>query len=180
MVAIAAIFAAFVYWLVIATLNFLPAPRIVTFDHWWERHIVWEVNTTIERVDVSQTIDLTSNRSGRFSLTPDRRAGVSIFPGFTDWRDYEHLAFTLAVVNGADVDMSIRINDGERFRQYDGAFTHFLTATSEPTRVRIALTDLAYDENRGQLDLGRIRQITLTAARAPRDTILLLDEFRLE
>lgn len=177
--AVLLVFAPLAYWGIVAALNFLSAPRLVGFDHWWERHTIWAVNTRIERVPVRAAGDRVSGLAGHLALSPDRRAGISVFPGFSDWSGHEYLEFTLAVVDGADVGLQLRLNDGERFRRYDGAFTHSITATAEPVRLRLRLADLAADPDAGMLDLSDIRQMTLLAARAPAGTILMLDEFRL-
>jgi hypothetical protein len=178
--AVVSVFVPLGFWIAVALLNYYSAPRLVSFDHWWERHVVWEVNTTVERVAAPGEVPLVSGRVAQFRLSPDRRSGISVFPGFSDWRHHQYLAFTIAVLRGPDVDLRLRLNDGAHFRRYDGAFTHRLTATTEPVRLRLPLAELARDPTAGTLDLSDIRQLTLTASRAPADTLVLLDDFQLE
>lgn len=170
------VFAPLVFWLVVATLNYRAAPGLISFDKWWELHTVWQVRTKFERHDGLDA----PGRAGRFALSPDSRTGISIFPVSTDWHAYRYLAFTATMERGPDTPLSIRINDGDRFRRYSGAFTHEVLVTGQPTRIRLALADLARDPDHEAMDLSNIRQLSMLAPRRSGDIAMVLDEIRLE
>ncbi len=167
------------FWLMVAMLNRLAAPMIVSFDKWWEHHTYFTVNTRMEQHAGISPTTISGGKAGQFKLSPDRLTGMNVLPLFSDWSEYRFLTFVAAMADGPETLFTVRIYDGERLLPKSETFSREFLVTQDPTVFRISLDELVTGSGKTRLDLTDIQRLALLAPRTQTTSVMVLDEIRL-
>ena len=167
------IVAPLLFWSSIIGMGRLSAPVILDFDQWWNRYIYRPINAEI--IDPRKP-----DGSAEILLLKWRRSGVVVSPMFTDWSGYEYLTITAGMSKGPDTNVTIRINDSKRRNSWSDNFLASIVVDSDISKIRIPLADLLDDPGQPSMDLTDIQELVIFARDRRLDTVMLIDEIRLE
>lgn len=162
-----------VFWLLIIGLGRTASPVILDFSEWWSEYLYRPLNAQIVT---------SGNREGaaEILLLKRRRSGVIISPMMTDWSGYEFLTITAGMLKGPDTNVTVRINDSAHRNSWANQFLAPIVVVSGLSRIRIPLGDLLDEPGQPSMNLTDIQEVGIFARDRGRDTILLIDDIRLE
>jgi len=161
------------FWLSIIVLGRMTSPVILDFDQWWNKYIFRPINA-----EIVTPIGVTG--SAEIELLKWRRSGLVISPMMTDWRDYEFLTITAGMASGPDTNVTVRINDSDRKNNWSDQFLASIVVDSTVSAIRIPLTELVDEPGYAAVDLSDIQELVIFARDRRRDTVLIIDDIRLE
>ena len=171
-----------VYWLTVFQLSRSTFPVIVSFDHWWDKHLYSPVNSEIS-VSTGSPESLPDDKTvAAIHFSGTGRSGLTIRPVISNWSDYEYLTIEAAIFEGPNTFVTVRIFDEQGIRTFDERHVTRLTILRESTVYRILLSDIAIKANHRTLDLSDVKQLVIYVRKKSRrdGTVMLLDEIRLE
>lgn len=161
------------FWSSIIGMGRLSAPVILDFDQWWNHYIYRPINAEIINPGMQ-------GGSAKILLLKWRRSGVVVSPMFTDWSSYEYLTITAGMLQGPDTNVTIRINDSKRKNSWSDDFLASIVVVSDTSKIRIPLVDLLDEPGQPSMDLSDIQELVIFARDRRSDTVMLIDEIRLE
>ena len=174
------IVAPLLYWLTVIALNRSTFPTILSFDNWWETHLYHPINAEIAVPVVIADWPAGAGAAAVVHLSGWGRSGLGILPMVSNWTDYEYLTFIVTMVKGPNTTLTVRINDGDRIHNFSDRFIARITVTNEPTLIRIPLHEMIAEPGLRTMDLSDIQEIVIFARDKRHNTVMLLDEVRLE
>ena len=126
------------------------------------------------------TPDASLDGVARIQLLKWRRSGLVIAPLINDWRDYEYLSISTRMLKGPDTNVTIRVNDRDRKNDWSDLFMQSSVVTQDTTVVRLSLQALRMASDQPSMNLGDIREIVIFARDRRDDSVILLQDIRLE
>ena len=98
----------------------------------------------------------------------------------TDWSDYQFLTITGVMQRGPATNVTVRINDGGRRNIWTDEFIVSVVVTPDRSVVRIPFVELMQEPGQAAMDLSDIQEIVIFARDDRKDTVMLLEDIRLE
>lgn len=167
------VFAPLMFWLSIIGMGRMSSPVILDFDQWWNKYIYRPINAEIiAPAGVAGTAEI--------QLFNWRRSGLVISPMMTDWSDYEYLTITAGMLKGPDTNVTVRINDSANRNNWSDHFLASIIVVSKISKVRIPLREIIVTPGHRSMDLSDIQEIVIFARDGRKDTVMLIDDIRLE
>ncbi len=161
------------FWVTIVAMGRLSSPVILDFSQWWQPYIYRQINADLK-------VPANMHGAAEVELLEWRRSGLVVSPLTTDWTDYEFLTITAGMLKGAETNVTVRINDGERVNEWSDAFMEAIVVKPGTTSVQISLRDLSIEEGHAAMDLTNIREIVIFARDRRKDTVMVIEEIRLD
>ena len=93
------------YWFSVIALSRLNSPAIISFDHWWEKHLYHAINTSIRTPVVFDDAHFQTGVAAELRLSGWGRSGLGIAPVVSDWSDYEYLTFVATLTDAARLSL---------------------------------------------------------------------------
>jgi VanZ family protein len=168
-----AIVAPSLYWLSIIGLGQLTSPVILDFDQWWNKHIYSPIFAEIGAPG-------SAAGSACVYLGEHGRSGLVVTPMMTNWSEYEYLAITAGMANGPDTNVTIRINDAGRPNNWSDDFGTSILIPSNSSTIRIPLSELVDAPGQPSIDLSDIQELLIFARDRRKDTVMQIEDIRLE
>jgi hypothetical protein len=116
----------------------------------------------------------------RLAVRPGRYPGFALEEAYPDWRAYRRLVFVAAMDPGRSMALTLRIHDARHDEGYADRFNTTIRLTPGEHRIEIPLDTLRLAPERREIDLGRIRGISVFAYRLTEPRQVCLSAFRLE
>lgn len=161
------------FWLSIIGLGQLASPVILDFDQWWNEYIYRPINAEID-------MPVGEPGSAEIELLRWRRSGLIVSPMMTNWSDYEYLTITAGMAKGPDTNVTIRINDADRRNNWSDQFLASIVVVSDSAKIRIPLNELVDEPGQPSMDLSDIQELVIFARDRRKDTVMRIDDIRLE
>ncbi len=161
------------FWSSIIGLGKTASPVILDFDQWWNKYTFRPVNAEIVTP---------ASRPGalELQLLNWRRSGLIVSPMMTDWSDYQFLTITGVMQRGPATNVTVRINDGARKNIWTDEFIASVVVTPDGSTIRIPLVELMQEPGQPPMDLADIQEVVIFARDDRKDTVMLIEDIRLE
>gem|GEM_PF-2966630 len=167
------IVAPLLFWSSIIGMGRLSAPVILDFDQWWNRYIYRPVNASISPTDGA-------DRSAEIFLLKWSHSGIVISPMMTNWSGYEFIEFSAYLSKGSAANVTVRINDSKRRNSWSDQFIVSVVIAPGTSTIRIPLGDLLNEPGQPSMDLSDIQELVILAREPESDTVMMMDDIRLE
>jgi len=168
-----AIIAPALFWSSIIGMGRMTSPVILDFDQWWNQYIFRPINAEISTpTAVAGAAELYLQKRGR--------SGLIVSPMMTDWTDYEYLTITAEMASGPDTNVTLRINDGDRKNNWSDQFLASIVIVPDSSTIRIPLRELINEPGQPTMDLSDIQEVVIFARDRRRDTVMRIENIRLE
>lgn len=177
--AIAAVFAPMAFWSWGIISERLKAPIVMDFNGAYTEFYFRATNSEVT-LESEPTMEAGSeNRFLKIMLSRAPRSGVLVATALYNWKGYEWLLFDARMVQGADSDVSVHINDYNSIGHFKDTEAGMLTVTSAAQSYRVPIGEVVRQARRSD-DVGNVRQIAIFARSRNRGAIMHIDNLRLE
>lgn len=167
------IIAPLLFWLSIIGLGRMTSPVILDFGQWWNKYTYRPINAEI-------IAPAGAAGSAEIRLLKWRRSGLVISPMMTNWSDYEYLTITASMLRGPDTNVTVRINDSDRRNNWSDEFIASIIVDADTAMIRIPFRELIDEPGQPAMDLSDVQEVVIFARDRRRDTVMLIDDIRLE
>ena len=168
-----AVIAPLCFWLSIMGLGRMAAPVILDFDQWWIPYIYRPINA-------GTYVTEGPDRSVEILLQKRSLGGLVITPMISNWRRFETLKFNARMSKGSDTRVTVKINDSERRDSWSDRYIASIVVSPAATTIRIPLATMIHESGRRSIDLSDIQEIMIFARHPDADTVLSVDNIRIE
>lgn len=177
--AVVAAFAPLAFWSWGILSERLKAPIVMDFEGAYAKHYFGATNSEVA-LDSESTLDGGGeNRFIKVMLTRAPRSGVLLATALYNWEGYQWLVFDARMVEGADAQVSVHINDYSSIGHFADTEAGMLTVTGAEQSYRVPIRDVISQAGRSD-DAGNIRQLVIFSRSRNRGAIMRIDNVRLE
>jgi len=176
---VAAVFAPFGFWSWGILGERLKAPIVMDFEGPYTAHYLSATNSEVTLAAETTIENDAGNQYLKIMLSRAPRSGVLVATALYNWEDYEWLIFDARILQGADSEVSVHLNDYNSIGHFVDTPAGMVTVTSADRSYRVPVRDVIRQAGRSD-DAGKIRQIAIFARSRNRGAIMQIDNVRLE
>jgi VanZ family protein len=155
-------------------------PVIADFESPLTRKFLRTQGAMLGTVEAPPGWNAASGMVGRLDLLQGRYPGITLEEPFPDWSGYRSLKFDLYSLARQPVNLVVRVSDYHHNNLYNDRFNRNFQIFPGAREIAIPLSDILSAPATRDMDMRRIREITIFAGDTTRNYIVLLDNVRLE